>query len=68
MGGGAHPFFKLGHNEKCVKGMQVRSRGRSEEVHHIPHTWVNSCRKACFSGLGRRGGHNLRTGQILAEG
>ena len=45
-GGGTPNCFKLGPNEKCVKGMQVR---RCEEAHHIHLTWVNSCREAGFS-------------------
>ena len=36
------------------------------EVHHMPNTWVNSCREAGFSRVGLF--HNLRTGQIHAEG
>ena len=27
------------------------SRGGGEEVHHIPHTWVNSCTEAGFSSV-----------------
>ena len=65
MRGCTHNSFKLGPNEKCAKGMQVRKQGWGEKVHHIPHTWVNSCKEAGFS---RVGGHNLRTGQIHAEG
>ena len=47
-------FFNLGPNEKCVKGMHVRKQegGGGEEVYHIPHTWVNSCRAAGFSSGG----------------
>ena len=45
-------FFKLGPNEKCVKGMQVRKQRWGVEVHHLPHTWVNSCREAGFSRVG----------------
>ena len=41
--------------------------GGREEVHHIPHIWVNSCKEAAFS-RGRVAVHNLRTGQIHAEG
>ena len=40
-------------------------------MHHIPHTWVNSCKEAGFNnGFNKEvgGGHNLRTGQIHAEG
>ena len=48
-GGGTPIFFKLGPNEKCVKGMQVRKQGLGEAVHHIPHTWVNSCKDVGFS-------------------
>ena len=45
------------------------SKGGGEEVHHIPHTWVNSCRAAGFSRWGGEGVlHNLRAGQIHAEG
>ena len=68
--GHTHIFLKkLGPNEKCIKDMQVRKQGRCEEVHHIPHTWVNSCigvgfSRVCVCG----GGHNLRTGQIHTEG
>ena len=58
--------------------MQVRNenRGGGEEVHHIRHTWVNSCKEAGFSrvwvgaGGGKReggGSRDLRTGQIHAE-
>ena len=47
--------------------MKNAYRDGGEEVHHIPHTWVNSCKEAGFSG-GGGGGHNLRTGQINAEG
>ena len=36
-------FFKLDPKEKCV------SMGGGVEVHHIPQTWVNSCREAGFS-------------------
>ena len=54
-------FFKLSPNEKCVKGMQ----GWGEEVHHIPHTRGNSCKRQVLAGWGV---HNLRTGQIHAEG
>ena len=61
-------FFKLGPNEKCVKGMQVRKQGEGVEVHHIPQTWVNSCREAGFLQGGGGEFHNLRTGQIHAEG
>ena len=32
--------------------MQVRKQGGGEEVHHIPHTWENSCREAGFSRVG----------------
>ena len=66
----AHPIcFKLGPNENCVKVMQVRKQGWGEEVHHIPHTRVNSCKEAGFSRVGGGGGvHNLRTGEIHAEG
>ena len=35
-------------------------------MHHIPHTWINSCREAGFSREGVF--HNLRTEQIHAEG
>ena len=49
-GGGAPILFKLGPNEKCVKSLQVRRR--VEDVHHIPHIWVNSCRKEGFSRVG----------------
>ena len=38
----------------------------SEEVHHIPHTWVNSYRKVGFNRVGCVF-HNLRPGQIHAE-
>ena len=48
--------------------MQVRKKGGGEEVHHIPHAWVNSCREAGFSRVGEGVFHNLRTGQIHAEG
>ena len=48
--------------KKCVKGMQVRKQGWGEEMHHIPHTWVNSYKEAGFSSFER--GDNLRTGQI----
>ena len=65
-GGGTPIFFKLGPNEKCVKSMQVRKQEWGVEVHHIPHTWANSCREAGFSRVGLF--HNLRTGQIHAEG
>ena len=34
--------------------MQVRKQVWGEEVHHIPHTWVNSCGEAGFSRV--RGG------------
>ena len=54
-GSGTPTFFKkLDPNEKCIKGMQVRKQGwsGSKEVHHIPHTWVNSCREASFSRMG----------------
>ena len=63
-------FLKLGPREKCVKGMQVRKQGGGEEVHHIPNTWENSCKEASFSRVcvWAGGGHNLRTGQIHAEG
>ena len=33
----------------------VRSGG-DEEVHHIPHTWVNSCREAGFRSVCVGGG------------
>ena len=48
-GGGAPNFLKLSPNENCVKGIQVRKQGWGEEVHHIPHTRVNSCRETGFS-------------------
>ena len=45
-------FFKLGPNEKWVKGMQVRKQGWGcGSVSHT-HTWVNSCREAGFSRVG----------------
>ena len=53
------PLLKLGPNEKCVKGMQVRKQDGGEEVHHIPHTWENSCREAGFSRM-----HTLNLGQF----
>ena len=63
-------FFKLGPNEKCVKGMEVRKQGWDEEVHHIPHTWVNSCREAGFSRVVEGVFHNLRTqlGKFMQRG
>ena len=50
----------------CVPLCRSVSRGGGEEVHHKPHTWVNSYRDAGFS----RGSvfHNLRTWQIHAKG
>ena len=63
-------FFKLGPNEKCPvqKVCKSASRGGGEEGHHIPHTWVNSYREAGFNKVGEGVFHNLRTGQIYAEG
>ena len=37
-------------------------------MHHIPHTWVNSCREAGFSRVGEGVFHYLRTAQIHAGG
>ena len=42
------------------------SRGGGEQVHHIPHTWVNSCRAAGFSRVGEGVFHNL--GKFMQRG
>ena len=44
------------------------SRGGGEEVNNIPHTWVHSCRAAGFSRVVEGVFHNLRAGQIHADG
>ena len=48
--------------------MQVGKNGWGEKVHHIPHTWVNSCKEAGLSRVGDGAEvHSLRSGQIHAE-
>ena len=60
------PFLKLGPNEKCLKGMQVRKQDgvRKCITYPIPGTLHAERQVLAEWGLV----HNLRTGQIYAEG
>ena len=48
--------------------MQVRKQWRCEEVHHIPHTWVNSCIGVGFSSVCVCGGSQPKNWAISYRG
>ena len=66
------PCLKLGPNEKCVKGMQVRKQGGVRKCITYPIPGKIHAERQVLAGwvyvCGGGAVHNLRTGQIHAEG
>ena len=66
----AHPMFFLNWvlMKNALKVCRSVSRGGGEEVYHIPHTLLNSCREAGFSRVGRGCFTTSELGKFMQRG